>query len=897
MEQIVKCITANPGSGKTKWISEKVIELINNGIDPSKILCLTFTRKARDNMEDRIFKNMGNNVKFPDVETFHSLSLSIIYENFGEASILPERFIRYMLLKYFTKNSVLNYGKHYIDGSYPYIINVGQITNALRFLKSFGIYPQNIDTEKMKIYMNSEFSRGFSIKNYRREEIIKLGEEFVKAFLYYERNKPKNSMDYNDVISFALQIIRENPLDYDYVFVDEMQDMNQLEMELAKKCGQNLTVVGDKKQAIFGFQGGLINVQINKSNEKDVLSSSWRLYSGVVQYVKSFMNDKLVSNDDINDLENLHSAKEGEGGNVKLYICQSDEKKLAVLNIIKNMKSEDFPVGIIVRTNDQASEMAEVLEENNINFRKISGSTGFEDERNDIVDFISGIFSDSPEDIIRMIYSSYSGIDLREALELSDKIRRSEYSGKKFEPSDYLNENLINLRKKYNRRYSDVIRLFDEYIVPESIMSEKKFRTAKDMRDSLSVFIKIFGDIDHCTLEDIRDYLSQPNAMDTDDDNEEKGNINIITVHKAKGLQFKNVVYVPLPIEKRNPSPVDFVVEAIGDQFNLKYGLQEREAEEARIDFVAMTRTENNLYIVIDQKNKNRYYNENCTMEEFKFTRNEFISLLELKKSDEKKSDQWLLKFMEKKLKDFRKVSYSMLSTVNKIHEFILNYILNYRRSEEALDFGTSIHSMIENYIKSNKKPENLKDEDRKAWEHFLKYEEELKKIYNATWNSSEKKYIRRAKEIFPDVDTDLLIEGRIDAVAKMNNGKYIVIDFKTSKRTDMDDHSKQLSLYTKMFSIEENKTMDEIYYDIVYLLLRDERVNIGNYNHHWEIREGTEIEDKLQYVKSSLMEFERMRNDVKYLASKVLQDDKEYNSYASRLFKRFREEIFREMN
>lgn len=897
MEQIVKCITANPGSGKTQFISEDVLNLINNGVDPSKILCLTFTRKARDNMEERIFKNISNSAKFPDVETFHSLALSIIYENIGEVSILPERFMRYMLLKYLTKNRVLNYGKHYIDGSFYNIINVGQITNAIRFVKSFGIYPQNIDVEKLKFYMQSEFNKGFSIKNYSREEIIKLGEEFVKAFLYYERNKPENSMDYNDIISSALHILRDNPLDYEYVYVDEMQDMNKLEMELAKLCGRNLTMVGDKKQAIFGFQGGLLNISIDKSDKNDVLSSSWRLCSGVVQYVKSFMIEKLEDTGDILDLEALNSIKDREIGKVKLYLCQSDEKKQAVLNIIKNLKKDDFPLAIIVRTNEQAREMAKFLEENKINFKKISGSTGFDDERNDIVDFISGIFSDSPEDIIRMLYSSYSGIDFREALELSDKIRRVEYSNKIFEPSDYLNKNLINLRKKYNRRYSDVIRLFDEYIVPESLESEEKFRTAKDMRDSLSVFIKIFGEIDHCTLEDIRDYLSQPNSMDTDDDNEEKSDINIITVHKAKGLQFKNVIYLPLPIEKRAPSPVDFVVEAIGDQFDLKYGPRQREAEEARIDFVAMTRTENNLYIVIDQKNKNRYYNENCKVEEFKFTKNEFTSMLEMMKSREERSEGWLLKFVEKKLKDFRKVSYSMLSTVDKIDEFILNYILNYRRSEEALDFGTSIHSMIENYIKSNKKPDNLKDEDRKAWEHFLRYEEEMKKNYNASWDSSEKKYILRAKEIFPDVDTDLLIEGRIDAVAKMNDGKYIVIDFKTSKKTDRQEHSKQLSLYTKMFSIEENKPTEEIYYDIVYLILRKDRVNIGNYEYHWEINEVNEIKDRIEYVKLSLIEFVRMKNDVKYLASKVLQDEIVINSYASRLLKRFKEQISREMS
>ena len=139
-------VTANPGTGKTLLLTFKYLNLIENGVNPEEILCLTFTTKAKKELEDRLLKEIKerkidvnpSNVK---VYTFHSFAL----ENGEEADIVSSNLLRYAIYEFFKKKEILTYGDDYlIDTIVP------KMENLLRYLKSYGVLPKDVLIEKAK---------------------------------------------------------------------------------------------------------------------------------------------------------------------------------------------------------------------------------------------------------------------------------------------------------------------------------------------------------------------------------------------------------------------------------------------------------------------------------------------------------------------------------------------------------------------------------------------------------------------------------------------------------------------------------------------------------------------------------------------------------------------------
>ena len=142
-------VVSNPGTGKTTTLSQKVIDLLENGVKPENILCITFTAKAKKEMFDKIFDDAQG--KFPDadimkirIHTFHGFAYDYLTEiGLMSAEIVGNNLLRYSILESFIENKAFNYGK-------PYIIDelVPKVENAIRYMKNFGITPDKIDVKK-----------------------------------------------------------------------------------------------------------------------------------------------------------------------------------------------------------------------------------------------------------------------------------------------------------------------------------------------------------------------------------------------------------------------------------------------------------------------------------------------------------------------------------------------------------------------------------------------------------------------------------------------------------------------------------------------------------------------------------------------------------------------------
>jgi DNA helicase-2/ATP-dependent DNA helicase PcrA len=254
-KEAIKCddstiVIANPGTGKTLLLAYKYVYLLYQGVEPKDILCLTFTEKACQEMQERILKLIEKekvkiDISQINIQTFHAFSL----DNLEDSDIISSNLLRYEIYSYLIKNEVLNYSENYLlDKIVP------KIENSIRYLKSFGITPDKLEIDKIK-------SKITKFKNFEKEELEKYLEHFVKIFDLYEKYKEKKGLDYTDLlINFSKLKIK--PL-FKWVLVDELQDVNDLEADIALLVGEKYLVVGDKKQAIFGFQVDLLVILIN----------------------------------------------------------------------------------------------------------------------------------------------------------------------------------------------------------------------------------------------------------------------------------------------------------------------------------------------------------------------------------------------------------------------------------------------------------------------------------------------------------------------------------------------------------------------------------------------------------------------------------------------------------
>ena len=142
-------VTANPGTGKTRLLAYKYVDLINKGIVPEQILCLTFTAKAKREMESRILEAIKKEKIVVDISklnvfTFHSYALDNIEEN----EVLSTNLLRYAIFRFLKDKKILNYGDAYLLDSI-----VPKMENLIRYLKSFGITPGQIDLIEVKKHL------------------------------------------------------------------------------------------------------------------------------------------------------------------------------------------------------------------------------------------------------------------------------------------------------------------------------------------------------------------------------------------------------------------------------------------------------------------------------------------------------------------------------------------------------------------------------------------------------------------------------------------------------------------------------------------------------------------------------------------------------------------------
>ncbi|MDH3352914.1 MAG: exodeoxyribonuclease V subunit gamma [Nanoarchaeota archaeon] len=359
----ILCV-AGAGSGKTTILTKR-IEFLSKykRIDKSKILAITFTKKAREEMAKRL-NELG--IKGVAVHTFNSFCEGILRRH---GARIYGRDIR--MQTYGDKILAMNMALASIGLNMEDVIS-GYFTPAQRKFKT-GSQMSNsfmhdcfsvMDYFKITGEKEYNFSKNVEEKNKNNAERIYKITQYLK-----EHMEMQGLRDFTDQIIDAIKFIKNSPEDtpqFEYILVDEYQDVNAMQIELINLLNApNLFAVGDPRQSIFGWRGSDINYILNF--EKDYgnaeiihLTKNYRSAKTIVE----FMNHSIKEM----GLPDLEHHQESE--NMKIRVLDFDNENAERTFVINNIIDGDVPnneIFILARTNRQLMEMSQVMKSKGIN--------------------------------------------------------------------------------------------------------------------------------------------------------------------------------------------------------------------------------------------------------------------------------------------------------------------------------------------------------------------------------------------------------------------------------------------------------------------------------------------------------------------------------------------------
>ena len=806
-------VVSNPGTGKTTTLALKVIDLLENKVDPEEILCLTFTAKAKKEMFDVIYSMAQG--RFPDsdimkirIHTFHGFTNDYLQEaGLISSDIIGNNFLRYSILESFIENKAFNYGKDYIiDTLMP------KVENAIRYIKSFGVTYDKIDMVKASSLIEQNFTE---TKAYSKEDLKVFLKYFVSAYKYYEESK-NDTIDYSDMLLTFIQKFQGEK--FQHVLVDEMQDMNEIQAQIVEMISENLFLVGDAKQAIFGFQGGSIKnfLRFEKQMKKLMLSTNRRSTQQILDYSKHYFLERTEYTTNFQkELEKFNGVSKGTVP--KIFSTGAPFAK--ILSLIQ--ENPDKSIGIITRNNRQIINISKHLDNHNLQYTSTSSQSTTKEAKNEIISFLRGVLSTNLKEKVSAAFTAFSPFSLQEAFEFSKDLKNG------VTEIENLDSWKINLGKE------NLNQLFSDEIYPLCVSKgEEWFATAVAVKQQIDEYLTF----ETPTLDGLFDFIAIGEESYTE--RNKKAPITLTTVHKAKGRAFDVVMYVP-SFRSGTTSFIDVITSSILEANKIDTEGEIGE-ETLRINFVSFTRAKEKLFIIADEKNAKTFHHENFSeievdsLEEEEISTSSTSALLSeaysLFVGGRYSESEKLLKSKETWLKDyifsyFENVEhFSYSSVIKDPYDFLIKNIVKKPYTSQALDFGSNVHDALEKIVSGNASVEDYTDEDEvKAIKHGLDELEKMKKEYPGFKIKSTEKNVKSSIKSLTEYTTEdnLMFKGFIDAVFEYDDG-IVLVDYKTSKNISaVSANKRQLAVYKKMYSQLENVPEEKIKTCVIFVALR----------------------------------------------------------------------------
>ena len=842
-------VVSNPGTGKTTTLALKVVQLLEEGVDPDDIVCITFTKKAKKEMYDAI--NRQGSDKFPaqvkkvHIHTFHSFAYERLVDSgqIDEMAVDESR-IRYSVYKSFKDNEAFNYSKKYvIDEIVP------AATNAIQYIKSFGVTPDRISIPEVSALLEQIHKDHIEKSSYTMEEMQAFLKYFTAAYRDYEESK-RDAIDYADMLIKFLERF-DGPL-FKHALIDEMQDMNKMEAEIASRVAENVFLVGDEKQAIFGFQGGSTKYlkDFQETYTKLPLSTNRRSTNQILDYAKRYYLDKAGPDEESKKyLEAFRSDKSGE----MPLVISTGAPHLNMLRLIRENPGKR--IGILTRSNYQIVRISEFLDAEKVPHRTTASKITANRAKEHIVDFLEGMLYDDMKYKIQAALTVLSPYPLDEVLELAETLDAGGGEGEG-------GPGLEKLKKWGCGMTADELDgLFDNTILPICVAHGPEwFSTAGSIKQNIDQYLTF----DFPTREGLFEYLTvgaEPGAgavgkkRDGDVDGETDGggrtggeDITVSTVHKAKGQEYDVVIYLPKDIRGSKTKFIDVVKTAILQSVGIDVS-GELEGEQARLHFVAFTRARERLAVIEDAggdfgiKGLCKMTEDGSTeegeagptaAEKEQARYREAYSMFVAGRLEESMSllgrdgrDGWIEKQIAGYFEDLGRLSYSGIKA--KPSEFLRNIFRIPRVENKSAEFGRNFHKAMRSILDGKQDAESIiqdyntdRDDTNKSMEKSIKNALDAIKTLRTEYRNLVVYALEKGMEVpisdMTDYDVDgMMFSGQIDAIFKHDSG-YLVVDYKTDRAaTYASGHRKQLSAYKRMLSRTEGIPEDEIDTHIIF--------------------------------------------------------------------------------
>ena len=596
-------VIAGAGSGKTRVLTYKIAYLLKNGIAPYTILALTFTNKAAREMKSRIAAMVDEDaVRRLWMGTFHSI-FSRILRREAEAFGYRSDFTIYdaqdskNLIKAIIKEKELD------DKIYKPASVQARISKAKNVLVTPELYLEDRELTANDHFHNQD----------------RIGEIYVA---YWNRCRASGVMDFDDLLLYTYLLFDEHPdiieryrNQFRFVLVDEYQDTNPVQHEIVRQLAQEhrrVCVVGDDAQSIYSFRGATIGNILNfrKTYPESKLFKLEQNYRSTKTIVNA-ANSLIEKNKE--QIPKTIFSQKNTGEKIRIISAYSDYEegynvasRIAEMRMLNFYEYQDF--AILYRTNAQSRIFEEALRRINIPYRIYGGLSFYQrKEVKDVVAYMRLIANPNDEEAFKRVINypargigdttlnkiisaaSFQGVSLWKVLSnpLNYNLNINSGTAKKLEGFRNLLDRLasdnivLNAYELGSNLIKETGLLADLYTdrTPEGL---SRVQNVEELSNSLYEFVstRLEEGREDVKLGDFLSEIALLTDQDTDKD-EQSSRVTMMTIHSAKGLEFKNVFVVGLeedlfPSERsyNNPNEIE---------------------EERRLFYVAITRAEENV--------------------------------------------------------------------------------------------------------------------------------------------------------------------------------------------------------------------------------------------------------------------------------------------------------------
>ncbi len=555
-------VLAGAGTGKTRVITYRMAELIRNGVEPSRILSVTFTNKAAKEMAERMSHFLGRRPSSrPMISTFHSLCVKILRDEI-EALGYPKKFVIY---DRGDQESAARRALRDIKVNETSLSPADLLSQISRW-KMVGVLPE-LATEY------SDDDKAFlAASGYRR---------------YQLSLRASGAVDCDDLLLLTAQLFDQFPevlarqqARFEQVQIDEYQDTNEMQFQIVAalvKPHHNICVVGDDDQSIYGWRGAevkhILNFQQHFPGAKIVrLQDNYRCTTEIIR-----LANQLVKHNQGRHDKTLVAHKEGPTPAIKPYSDEQTEAEGVVRDInylIKELKVPPQGIAILFRTNEQPRIFETELRRVRVPYQLVGGQSFFDrKEVRDVMAYLKVLSNPADEvSLLRIINTPVRGIGeasieklLARAVKagrkiwdvIPDAVAEKEISPKTAKAIESFRNLLTDFQKRFETPGTSLSETLQSLLhdIDYEGEIEKQYKAADQQLARSAV-------LDECITAlreyekrsekpDLGDFLEQSSLNGNDrefgeDDSFEQPSIKLMTLHSAKGLEFPHVYLVGL---------------------------------------------------------------------------------------------------------------------------------------------------------------------------------------------------------------------------------------------------------------------------------------------------------------------------------------------------------------